>query len=154
MGGALWDAGCYCVNTIRSIVRREPVEVQALETIHEAAGVDSTFTGLMRFPDDVLAFMVTSMRMPFRGCCEIVGTKGRIKVPTLFGGDKVVVTAGGEERVVTFEPANRFALQMEHFSDCILNGTPIKRPPIDGLRNTAALVALKRSAEERRAVAL
>jgi predicted dehydrogenase len=153
-GGALWDAGCYCVNTIRSVVRSEPIEVQALQTMHPEAGVDSTFAGLMRFPGGVTAFMCTSMEMPFRGCCEIVGTQGRIDVPTLFGGDKVVVTAGGEERVITFEPTNRFARQMKHFSGCILNGRPVKRPPIDGLRNTAALVALKRSAETGRMVAL
>jgi hypothetical protein len=36
---------------------------------------------------------------PFRSCCEIVGASGRIDLPTLFGGDRVVVTAGGEERV-------------------------------------------------------
>ena len=132
----------------------EPVEVQALQTLHPDAGVDSTFTGQMRFPGGVTAFMCTSMEMPFRGCCEIVGTEGRIDVPTLFGGDRVVITAGGEERVMTFERVNRFARQMEHFSDCILNGTPVKRPPIDGLRNTAALVALRRSAEMGRAITL
>jgi predicted dehydrogenase len=153
-GGALWDAGCYCVNTIRSVVRSEPIEVQALQTMHPEAGVDATFTGLLLFPGGVTAFMCTSMEMPFRGSCEIVGTLGRIDVPSLFGGDKVVVTAGGEERVITFEPTNRFARQMAHFSGCILSGRPVKRPPVDGLRNTAALVALKRSAETGRTVAL
>jgi predicted dehydrogenase len=153
-GGALLDAGCYCVNTIRALVGGEPLEVQAFQRAREGVGVDTTFVGLLRFPDDVMAFMATGMEQPFRGCCELTGTLGRIEIPTLFGGELVRVTAEGETREVTFTPGNRFALQLAHFSDAILHGTALVLPPEDALANTRALVALQQAADQGRAVAV
>jgi len=146
-GGSLLDAGCYCASTIRGVLHSEPLEVQAYQRIAEPNHVDATFVGVMRFPGDVMAYMATGIEQPFRGCCEVIGTKGRIEVPTLFGGDRVQVSIGGNERVVSFDPYDRFQLQIEHFSECILTGDPLLLPPEEGLRNVAVLAALKQAAE-------
>lgn len=146
-GGALFDAGCYCVNAIRFLMGGEPESVQAFQRIKASHGVDSTFVGLMRFPGDRMAFMATGMEEPFRACCEVIGTMGWIEVPYLFGGQVVRVVIGGEERVEEFENVNRFRVQMAHFSDCILQVKRPKLPPEDGLNNTKVLVALKRAAQ-------
>jgi predicted dehydrogenase len=151
-GGALLDAGCYCVNAIRTVMEDEPVSVQAYEHVREWVGVESTFVGLMQFPGDRVAYMATGMEQPFRALIEVIGTKGRIEVPMLFSGTEVRVVAGGETHVESFEAADRFRLQLDHFSTCILKGRAPKLPPSDGLRNTAVLVALKRAAEEGHAV--
>jgi predicted dehydrogenase len=151
-GGAMWDAGCYCVNTLRYLMGDEPLSVQAFQRIRKPQQVDSTFTGLMRFPGDRFAYMVTGMEQPFRHCCEVTGTDGWIWAPNLFAADKATVKAGGEERTVTFENINRFQVQLEHFSDCILNdGSPMLTLD-DAMGNTAALAALKQAAREGREI--
>jgi predicted dehydrogenase len=152
-GGALLDAGCYCVNQIRFVMQAEPLAVQAFQRLHPVNQVDSTFVGLMRFAGDRLAFMATGMEQPFRHCCEIIGTAGRIEIPRMFGGDVVKVFRGGEESEHRVEPVNVHAVQLEHFSDCILSGTPPIIPPEDSLRNTAVLAALKQAAVEGKPVA-
>jgi predicted dehydrogenase len=151
-GGALLDAGCYCVNAIRTVMGDEPVSVEAYQHVRAPVGVETTFVGLMHFPGNRFAYLATGMEQPFRAMLEVVGTEGRIEVPMLFSGTEVRVIAGGETHVESFDAADRFRLQLDHFSTCILEGSEPKLPPVDGLRNTAALVALKRAAEEGRAV--
>jgi predicted dehydrogenase len=147
-GGALLDAGCYCANTIRYLMGDEPLSVQAYQRTHTLRQVDSTFAGTIRFPGDRFAYLVTGMEQPFRHCCELTGTKGWIWAPNLFAADKVVVVADGKERTVTFESVNRFQIQLEHFSDCILNNRSPMLDLEDALGNTALLVALQQAARE------
>jgi predicted dehydrogenase len=151
-GGALWDAGCYCVNTIRYLMGSEPLSVQAYRHIREPQQVDSTFTGLLRFPGDRLACVVTGMEQPFRHCCEVTGTKGWIWAPNLFAADKATVLADGEQRTVTFENVNRFQVQLEHFSKCILEDGPPLLTWDDSRGNTATLIALQHAAREVREI--
>jgi xylose dehydrogenase (NAD/NADP) len=151
-GGALWDAGCYCVNTLRYLMGDEPLSVQAYQRIRGPQQVDSTFIGLVRFSGDRFAYMVTGMEQPFRHCCEVTGTDGWIWAPNLFAADKATVIAGGEERTVTFGKIDRFQVQLEHFSDRILqDGSPMLALD-DAMGNTAALVALKQAAREGREI--
>ncbi len=152
-GGALFDAGCYCVNAIRAYMGAEPESVEGFERIRAGNGVDATFIGTMRFPDDRFAYLATSMEAPFRACCEIIGERGRIEVPGLFDGKVVkVVLADG---VITreFGEVDRFQLQLEHFADCILTGAPLWFTVEDARGNTVALVALKEAARTGAAVA-
>ncbi len=151
-GGALLDAGCYCVNAIRYLMDAEPSSIQSFQRVRQPNGVDSTTTAIMVFPGERLAYMATGMEQPFRGCCEIIGSKGRIEMPDLFGGSKVNVIVDGEESVHKFEPFDRFKAQIEHFSDAILNGTNLMAQPDDAIKNTAVLVAIQQSADEGRAI--
>ncbi|MDF1514848.1 MAG: Gfo/Idh/MocA family oxidoreductase [Anaerolineae bacterium] len=145
-GGSLMDAGCYCVNAIRFLIEQEPQSVVGYQRTHATAGVDSTFVGLMQFKDGCVGYVATGMEQPFRACCEIIGSTGRIEIPGMFGGAKVKVQSGSTEETHGFETSNRFCLQIEHFSNCILNDLPLKFPPEDGLANTRVLVALKQAA--------
>ncbi len=151
-GGTMWDAGCYCVNTIRYLMGDEPLSVRAYQRIREPQHVDSTFVGLLRFPGDRFAYMITGMEQPFRHCCEVTGTKGWIYVPNLFAADAARVVVGGEEQVTTFETINRFQVQLEHFSACILDDLTPMLTLDDARGNTATLVALKRAARQGREI--
>jgi xylose dehydrogenase (NAD/NADP) len=153
-GGSLLDAGCYCVNIIRHLLGEEPKCVAALQRIHPEAGVDEAFTGIMEFSSGCLGYIVAGMKQPFRACCEIIGSEGRLYIPGLFGGDLVKVFKGQTVKKYTFKHVNRFQVQIEHFSDCILNGSPLRYPPEDGLANTRVLVALQQAAECGRTVKL
>ena len=63
-GGALFDAGCYSVNVIRTLMGGEPEEVTAFQKLHSRNNVDSVFTGLLKFPKEKIAYISTSMEQP------------------------------------------------------------------------------------------
>ena len=79
-----------------------------------------------------------------------------IDVPKAFtGGSKgatVTVTSGNESQTDTFDDLNQYQAEVEHFSDCILNGREPMLSPEDAKKNTAVIVALKRAAQEEKAV--
>ncbi len=98
--------------------------------------------------------MSTGMEHPFRACCEIIGTGGRIYITHLFAGREVHVTIGNEEHVERFEGVDPHQAEIEHFSDCVLHDRAPRIPPEDSLENTEVLVALAEAARTGRAVAL
>ena len=145
-GGALLDAGCYCVSAVRFVLNAEPVAAQAFQ--HVRNGVDATLSGLLRFPGDSVAHIVTGMEEPFRCVLEVVGSHGAITVPNMFDEcADVHIAIGNDERVERFSGPDRFQVQLERFSVCILQGKEPEFPPEDGLKNVAALQALKQAAD-------
>jgi predicted dehydrogenase len=153
-GGSLYDAGCYCVNTVRAVMGAEPISVQAFERVRETHQVDSNFAGLLKFPGDRLGYIATGMESPFRFTCEVIASKGSLATANLFAGDRVSVVVGGEKEVRSFNAIDRFQVQIEHFSECVLTSQLPKLPPEDGMHNVAVLVALKEAARQGKAVAL
>ncbi|MGC1479399.1 MAG: Gfo/Idh/MocA family oxidoreductase [Chthoniobacterales bacterium] len=151
-GGALWDAGCYCVNQIRNVFAAEPVGVSAFQRLHPEAGVDSTFCGMLQFDGDRVGYFVTGMEQPFRACCEILGTTGRIYMPNLFAGQRLHLFSEEKESTDEFDAIDPHAAEIEHFSECILSGAQPAISMVDSWRNTATLEALKKSAETRAVV--
>ena len=147
-GGALLDAGCYCVSAVRFVLNAEPVAAQAFQ--HVRNGVDATLSGLLRFAGDSVAHIATGMEEQFRCVLEVIGSHGVITVPNMFDESAdVQIAIGNDERVEKFSGPNRFQVQIERFSDCILQGKVPEFPPEDGLKNVAVLQALKRAAESR-----
>ena len=145
-GGALLDAGCYCISAVRFALNAEPVAAQAFQ--HVRNGVDATLTGLLRFVGDHVAYIATGMEEPFRCVLEVVGSHGVIMVPNMFDeGADVHIAIGNDERVEQFSGPDRFQVQLERFSNCILQGKTPEFPPEDGRKNVAALEALKQAAE-------
>jgi predicted dehydrogenase len=151
-GGALFDAGCYCVNVVRTIMGCEPEEVTALEKPHPKNQVDSLFTGLLKFPGGKIGYVSTGMEQPFRFPLEVVGTDGVLFTQNLFQGSDLTIRQNDDTSEETLEPINRFALQLDHFSRAVLDGTPLRIGPEDGLLNSAVLDALKASAVEGKSV--
>jgi predicted dehydrogenase len=58
----------------------------------------------------------------------------------------VVIKTGQTERVEAVSAPNRFRVQLDEFSDCVLTGKSPAFPPEDALANTAALAALSAAA--------
>jgi predicted dehydrogenase len=144
-GGAMWDAGCYCVSALRYALDDEPTHAAAFERCREN-GTDFDFAGTLRFTGGTSGHVVTSQRRPFTASLEIVGEKGRVVYGNFFGATNVVVESDGQTRTEQFEPVNRFELQISHFTKCVLEKSKTRFPVEDAVRNTAALVALKQAA--------
>ena len=148
-GGGMLDAGCYAVYACRFVLGAEPE--RAVGFAHDSGdyGVDTTFTGLLEFPGGAVAHVASSMEQPRRCDLVAIGSEGRIKIQDMFDDSGPVVIETGEgERVEATPAPNRFRVQLDEFSDCILKGKPPEFSAEDGLRNTAALSALLASAKK------
>jgi D-xylose 1-dehydrogenase (NADP+, D-xylono-1,5-lactone-forming) len=143
----LIEAGCYCVQTIRRLLRSEPVAFAGCASAREGCDFETTFAGVMKFPGGRIGYLCTTMESAFRAVCDIIGTRGRIELPDLFDGTRLrVETIGAPARELAFPSGNRFARQAEHFAACVLEG----REPIitleDSRNNIRAMTALREAA--------
>jgi predicted dehydrogenase len=142
-GGSLLDAGCYAVYACRFVMGREPRRAAGFAYDSGGYGVDTSFSGLLEFADGAVAHIASSMEQPRRCDLIVIGSKGRIEIPNMFDDGGPIAIAIGDSRRAEATPApNRFRVQLDEFSECVLTGKAPEFPPEDGLRNTAALVAL------------
>lgn len=146
-GRVLIEAGCYCVHTIRRFMGDEPTGFAGFAAHRGGGALQTTFAGVMRFGEDRLGYLCTSMETAARMCCDVIGTAGRIDMPDLFNGTHIrVCPTGKPAEEIRFESHNRFRVQVERFSQCILDDAD---PPItlaDSLNNIRALCALNDAA--------
>ncbi|AGT32225.1 oxidoreductase [Geobacillus genomosp. 3] len=150
-GGSLFDVGCYGVHSTRHVLDAEPVELFVQSRFDPQRSVDLTTSGWMKMENGVFAQFTCSFDMFFKNEYEIIGTKGKIVVsrayrPDVDGGEgrMTVVTADGSEREETVF-GDQYALQIEHFSRAILEGTPLLYSPERMIKQSRALDACRTS---------
>lgn len=125
-GGSFYDVGCYSVHAMRYILQSEPVEVQVIADVDPVTGVDLSAFGYAKLNNGATVTFDSSFEMAERDDYEIVGTKGTIKVPHAFRPDKnggigqVIVQINGITREEAV-PGDLYKLEVEHFSQCILD---------------------------------
>jgi predicted dehydrogenase len=158
-GGSLYDVGAYCVNVSRWVVGRAPEAVSGRMQVG-AEGVDEEFQGILDFGDGRTALINSSLSQPYRHEVELLGTEGRILVPTAFVNRsgplwfEVEDADGRRERVET-PGDDEYRLEVEDFAGCVASG----RPPevvshADTLENMRTIDALYESARSGRVVEL
>ena len=155
-GGALWDIGPYAIHTLRwgmgmaSKQALEPVSVIAKAKLNEH-GADIVTSGILDFGHDAkgrarFGQFDISFERSRKSEYELIGDKGWLKCHTVWAFDKdiPVISWGndaGESGEEKLAPANHFTLEIEHFSDCVLND---KQPLLtfsDARENCIALQA-------------
>ncbi len=153
-GGSLWDVGCYPVSYARFVLGKEPVEVFGRKVVGRS-GVDETFTGNLRFPDNVHAQIDCSFRATFRTHVEIVGSEGAISIPHPFKPgleEQIFITRGDDSERIAIQGQELYLGEVEDMADAVLLGRPPRISLADSRANVAALVALLESAERRQPV--
>ena len=146
-GGSLMDAGCYPLYAVRFVMGAEPVRVTAIARSKGDRGVDTTFSGLLEFPTGAVAHITSSLEQSRRCTLDVIGTDGQVSVLNMFNEDSpIVITTDAGRRTEEMSGPGRFRVQFDDFSECVLTGRAPEFPAEDGLRNTAALVALLTSA--------
>lgn len=153
-GGSLMDVGCYAVYAVRYAMGMEPVSAMAFDRKRSGVEVDTTLSGLLRFPNDAVGHIWCSFDGPRRIVFDAVGTEGTISVNGAFRETApVTITRGDDEpQIMPMTSSNRFEVQLDEFSECVLTGKEPEFPADDALRNMAAILALYESAATGRAV--
>lgn len=83
------------------------------------------------------------------------GTKGTISLAQTFDEEMpVTLTRDGVEETIELKSPDRFRVQIDEFSECILTGKAPDFPAEDGLKNLAVMLALYKSAHDRSIVAI
>ena len=144
-GGALWDIGPYAIHTLRwgmglnnhekKTPFLEPLSCIATAKLNEH-GADIVTSGILDFGCDAkgrarFGQFDISFERSRKSEYELIGDKGWLKCHTVWAFDKDVPviswgTDAGESVEEKLAPANHFTLEIEHFSDCVLNNkTPL-----------------------------
>jgi predicted dehydrogenase len=156
-GGSIWDVGCYPISYARLIAGTEPTEVFGWQITGENSGVDESFFGQMRFPNNVYTQFDCGFRTPQRTNMELVGDQGNITVKLPFTpklNEEIIVTNGDEKRVITIPGEDLYLGEVENMADAILEGKAIRMSLADSRNNVATIQALLRSAHEGKTITM
>lgn len=156
-GGALYDIGCYAINTARYVFAAEPARVAACIERDPALRIDRLTSALLEFPGARhLTFTCATQLAPYQRV-TIVGTKARLEVPIPFNAPvdapcRIVIDdggdpAGGSARVESFAAADQYTLQGDAFSRAVLGQAPLEWPIEDAVANMRVIDAVFRAAE-------
>lgn len=134
-GGAMWDIGPYAIHSLRWAFQKngkpiEPVSIIAHAKLNEA-GADIVTSGVLDFGVDEegrarFGHFDISFERSRKSEYEIIGTKGWVKCHAawVFQNDVPVISwalEDGKYAEERFAPSNHFNLEIEHFSNCVLN---------------------------------
>jgi len=153
-GGALMDVGCYCVSGSR-LLGGEPESVVGTAHIG-SSGTDWVFTGLMRFPGDVVALFDCGTSLPNRDELEAIGTEGSLFLddPWHCQAPVIELRRNGQVERIEVEGVNPYTLELEDLNAAIRG----ERPPLlgraDALGQVRAIDALYRSSVDGGVVAV
>ena len=124
--GAMWDIGCYAIHAARlPFYDNSPVAISAMAK-HIESGADISCNGIIDFGDGKYAHFDFGFEHARRAEYEIIGTKGGLKCHNVWAkqAETPVIswwTEAGQQCQETLALANHFRLEVEHFSDCVIN---------------------------------
>ena len=156
-GGSLMDIGIYALNAARYLSGEEPTEVNAF--MHSTPGdprfveVEENINFQLRFPSGILANCTSSYGVNL-GRFRVFKPRGSFEVDpaSSYTGLRMRVFRSGaiEERVLP--QRDHFALEMDHFSSCVMNNTEPLTPGEEGLKDLKVMMAIYEAAKSGRTV--
>ncbi len=154
-GGSMMDIGIYSVQALRYLSGEEPIEVLAkiknppnddrFKDVED--DVHFTFT----FPSGLVGHGTSGYSWrPGKNQYRVEFEKGVLDAQpaTSYEGNRL--TVDGKELAV--QDYNQFAAQLDHFSQCIRDGSKVRTPGEEGLRDIRIVQAIYESAKLGRSV--
>ena len=146
-GGSIWDVGCYPLSYARTVIGEEPIEVFGWQ-VTGRTGIDETFTGQMRFPNDIHAQFDCSFVIPVHSFMEIVGSERTLNIPHPFKpgvDEKIYLTRNEKTETIHIKGQELYIGEVEDMADAILLGHDLRISLNDSRANVAAISALLES---------
>lgn len=159
-GGSLYDVGVYPISAARMILNEEPKAATVHAFFSEKHDdVDMMASGILEFDKGVALTFDCGMWAAFRNELEILGTNGRIEVPSAFiihqnEQDHIIVHTNDGKRELEVPYLNQYALQADAMGRTIRNSEQLPFPSQDAVLNMKVIDACLTSARERRRVEL
>ncbi|MCD1258309.1 Gfo/Idh/MocA family oxidoreductase [Paenibacillus athensensis] len=159
-GGSLYDVGVYPISAARMLLEQEPVAVTAHALFSpEHDNVDMMVSAMLEFDGSVGMTMDCGMWAAFRNTLEVLGTLGRIEVPSAYIADEkansgFIVWTEGERREENPPYVNQYALQVDDIAYAAWGRKQPHFPATDAVLNMKVVDALLHSARERTRVVL
>ncbi|MCS7016581.1 MAG: Gfo/Idh/MocA family oxidoreductase, partial [Gemmatales bacterium] len=114
-------------------------------------GVDISMTGILEFGEGRTASFDCSFVWPFRQALEIVGTRGRIRIPDMWLPPDpavfVVETEDGYAAEIAVSGVNQIAAMLDDFSQAVLHQRSPEPSPENAVQVMQVLDALRESAQ-------
>ena len=154
-GGALMDVGCYCVSGSRLAAGTEPVQVCG-SAWYGPTGTDWVFTGLLRFPGDLLATFDCGTALPNRDELEVVGSEGSLFLDDPWHANTPVIElrSDGDAERIELEPVDSYGLELENVSAAAAGEAELLLGRDDAMGQARTLEALHRAAQSGQLVSL
>ena len=153
-GGSLVDVGVYCVNTIRWLTGKEPVEASAYSwsTDHSRfSGVEESIAFQLKFPDALLVQASASFGAAQANFLKVFGEKGWAALDPAFAFDeerRLFGKINGRWFEKRFRVIDEFALELDAFADCIQRRRDPEPDGLEGLRDVVTMQAIYEAARE------
>ena len=147
-GGSIWDIGCYPISYARTVLGENPLEVFGWQ-VTGPTGIDETFAGQMRFPNNVQAQFDCSFVIPFHTFMEIVGSEGTLNISKPFRpqtDEKIYLTRGDKTETIKIKGQELYIGEVENMADAILLGYEPRISLDDSRANVAVIYSLLESA--------
>jgi len=154
-GGSIWDVGCYPISYARTVVGAAPLDVFG-QQVTGPTGIDETFVGQMRFPNDVHMQFDSSFVIPLHAFVEIVGSEGTLNIPAPFKpneNEKIYLTRQGKTETIKIKGQELYIGEVEDMADAILLGKEPRISLEDSRANVMVIKALLESARTGKLVA-
>ncbi len=147
--GGLMDIGCYPVSLARFMFHAEPQRVVALVDRDPELQIDRLSSAILQFPGGHATFTCSTQLAPFQRV-NLVGATGRFEINIPFNAPedrptKVTLQTQNGVETLTIPTCHQYQLEIDLFSQAILEGTPLPTPPEDAVANMKVLDALFRS---------
>jgi predicted dehydrogenase len=129
-GGALADLGCYCVDALLLAADREPLSVTSTRTSLPGLEIETTVAAQLDFPGGAVGQLYATMEAPGRSELEILGTRGRIRMPAAFRTRpsderlELELELGGTRTHETWPYESQYGAEIAHLEAVILDGAP------------------------------
>ena len=167
-GGALYDVGCYAINTARLAFSAEPQRVAAVCDRDPETGCDRLTSAILDFGVGQATFVVGTQHVPYQRV-HVFGTRGHIEVEIPFNAPndrpcKVFVddgsvgapdftvqeTSDDRAETVALPIANHYTLQAQAFSEAIRTSRPPRNDLRGAVANMRVIDAIFRATESQR----
>jgi predicted dehydrogenase len=151
-GGSLMDIGIYSLQAARYVTGEEPVEINAVSYTtpgdERFKEVEETINFQLRFPSGVLANCTSSYGYAGQNKYRVIATKGwfELEPATSYTGLRMKVRRNNATEDRDLPQRDHFALEMDHLSECAMEGKEPLTPGEEGLRDVKLMMAIYEAA--------
>lgn len=159
-GGSLMDIGLYALQAARYCTGEEPTEINAMEFTDRSdvrfKEVEDMINFQLRFPSGALANCTSSYGYFGQNRIRVVGTKGwaELEPATGYTGARLFMKIGPNRTERDIRPADHFAAEMDHLSECVMDNKAPLTPGEEGWRDVKYMMAIYEAARTGKTIKL